>query len=408
MEVNWQLAAAATGIGTVAVCVYRMRVKAGALAERDAAAPEKVAFKQLYPAPIMILRFPFHLIVRKLLAKFYCTLRLTDDEIAALPEPNGRATLEMRTLVGRKPHAFALPCCMYGTLQALKWRPRPSDIIVLTAPKTGTSWLQHMLHLIKTGGDDVAFDDVYEVAPWIDFAWEMGQDLDADQRGGTRVFKSHGIISRVHEGCKYVVTIRNPVAMLKSLYLFAASKDEAAPFIGSLFLSDINVFYKCPLWQDGLDMSGGESFFRSYVEFYKCRHCPTVCLLIFEQMQKDLRGTITKMCDFMGVAPTPSLIDKVAEKSSLQWMTAHASKFDDHMIYDKQVELGRYSFMLNPPASKVLLKPTTADARSKAEPNAKTLQALRADWKRYVTPETGFETYEDMVEALQKERAAGH
>uniref|UniRef100_A0A7S3C4D2 Sulfotransferase domain-containing protein n=1 Tax=Haptolina ericina TaxID=156174 RepID=A0A7S3C4D2_9EUKA len=269
--------------------------------------------------------------------------------------------------------------------------------------------MQHMLHLIKTGGDDVAFDDIDEVAPWIDFAWEVGQDLNADQSGGTRIFKSHGVLSRVHEGCKYVCIIRDPIKMLKSLYTFIYAKmidHVSSPMCMSL-LADVNVFYHSKGWKTGMLFSGGDSFFKHYVEFYKCRHCPTLSFLTFEDIQADLRGTIKQMCDFVGVSPTAALVDKVAERTSLEWMTEHSAKFDDHMLYERQVRLGRWGFQLNPPTSKVNLRPKSLEGKRNSELSDETIAGLRADWKRLVTPETGFETYEDMAAALRKERAVG-
>lgn len=38
--------------------------------------------------------------------------------------------------------------------------------------------------------------------PWIDFAWEINQDLNDDQIAEPRLFKSHARLSAVQEGCK--------------------------------------------------------------------------------------------------------------------------------------------------------------------------------------------------------------
>ena len=165
--------------------------------------PTKPSFKQMYPKPVMMMRLPPALIRRKILSNTYKTLKLTDEAVAALPEGIRTGTLEARKLVGRRPTAFSIPWSTRTIKEAARWQPRPTDIIIATAPKTGTTWLQHMLHTIKTDGD-TNFDDVYEVAPWIDGAWEMGQDLNADQAAPQypRIFKSHALLSKLHEGCK--------------------------------------------------------------------------------------------------------------------------------------------------------------------------------------------------------------
>ena len=41
-----------------------------------------------------------------------------------------------------------------------------------------------------------------QVMPWIDFAWEINQNLNDDQIANPRLFKSHARLSAVQEGCK--------------------------------------------------------------------------------------------------------------------------------------------------------------------------------------------------------------
>merc|ERR1712046_441174 len=76
---------------------------------------------------------------------------------------------------------------------------RPTDVVILTFPKTGTTWLQQICEQLRTGGD-MKFDEITERQPWLEFAWDLGQDLDAEQVAAPRLFKSHQRPSAINPG----------------------------------------------------------------------------------------------------------------------------------------------------------------------------------------------------------------
>src|SRR5258705_1579941 len=68
-----------------------------------------------------------------------------------------------------------------GFAAGLGFVPRPSDVIVASYAKCGTTWLQQMVHSLRAGGD-LDFDDISRVVPWIETAADPGLDLDRSQR----------------------------------------------------------------------------------------------------------------------------------------------------------------------------------------------------------------------------------
>jgi hypothetical protein len=126
-----------------------------------AAADEK--FQQLYPKPLMLLRLPVHIIKRIIASKRY-SVTLTRRELNELPEELRDATCAMRELIARGKVAFPLCVSTSSVKMSLSWRPRPTDIIIATAPKTGTTWIEHGMHLLRTGGD-ASYADIDEVVP---------------------------------------------------------------------------------------------------------------------------------------------------------------------------------------------------------------------------------------------------
>lgn len=73
-----------------------------------------------------------------------------------------------------------------------KYKPRNGDIVAVGPPKSGTTWLQQILHQIRTKGDET-MTDIYDVTwylpnpdrRWADF------NFNADQKFNPRVFKHH-------------------------------------------------------------------------------------------------------------------------------------------------------------------------------------------------------------------------
>ena len=43
---------------------------------------------------------------------------------------------------------------------------RPSDVVISPFSKCGTTWLQQIVHTVRTRGD-MDFDDISRVIPWI-------------------------------------------------------------------------------------------------------------------------------------------------------------------------------------------------------------------------------------------------
>jgi hypothetical protein len=86
-----------------------------------------------------------------------------------------------------------------GRLQGLSYQPRPTDVVITTTPKAGTTWMQQICHQLRSNGD-MTFDEISSVVPWIELAYDQGQDLGAPQwnaiaeaklRRTAALFKTH-------------------------------------------------------------------------------------------------------------------------------------------------------------------------------------------------------------------------
>src|SRR5258708_22414986 len=96
-----------------------------------------------------------------------------------------------------------------GFAAGLGFVPRLSDVIIASYAKCGTTWLQQMVHSLRTGGD-LDFDDISRVVPWIETAADLGLDLGWAQRGEPRAFKNHLPDKQVPVDSLYIVIVCDP------------------------------------------------------------------------------------------------------------------------------------------------------------------------------------------------------
>ena len=54
-----------------------------------------------------------------------------------------------------------------GRLKGLSFAPHDTDLFIVTTPKAGTTWLQQMVHQLRTGGD-MEFAEIREVVPYVE------------------------------------------------------------------------------------------------------------------------------------------------------------------------------------------------------------------------------------------------
>ena len=67
----------------------------------------------------------------------------------------------------------------YGRIHGLNFKPRSDDVLVVTSPKCGTTWMQQILHQLRSGGD-MSFDEINDVVPFLENAYDTEIDLEAE------------------------------------------------------------------------------------------------------------------------------------------------------------------------------------------------------------------------------------
>ena len=258
----------------------------------------------------------------------------------------------------------------------LAFQPKPTDIIITPYSKSGTTWLQQIVHALRTRGD-MDFEDISGVVPWLEVAADLGQDLDAAQRAEPRAFKSHASWHAIPKGGRYIVSIRDPRDVLVSSFRFAEGWFFEAGAVTMTQFSD-----------DFLVAGERSGYWYHLKSWWPQRHRENVLLLSFEKMKADLAGTINKVADFIGIALDDELRAIANHHGSFAFMKAHEDRFNDKLLREKGVEI------LNLPpdsdASKVR-KGDVGDHRYELTPAIRS--RLDQLWENEITGSTGLSIF---------------
>ena len=266
-----------------------------------------------------------------------------------------------------------------GVLASIKsYEPRPSDVVISPYGKSGTTWTQQIFHTLRTRGD-MDFDDISRVVPWIEMGRRVNIDLNAEQRGNPRGFKSHLEFDQLPKGAKYINVVRNP---LDAAY-------SAFKFMEGWFLEvgavDPETFV--------LAGTKDARYFKHFASWWPRREDENVLLLCFEHMKADHEGTIRQIAEFAGIALDDELLAITLEHSSLAFMQAHKDRFDDAMLRARSEEE-----VLPPGSDSAKVRAGQVGEFEFSEDVKRRFESL---WTEHLLPVTGYQTYDDLIADLK-------
>jgi len=271
-----------------------------------------------------------------------------------------------------------------GVARGLRVKLRPSDVVISPFAKCGTTWLQQIVHGLRTRGD-MDFDDISRVIPWIEVGTDLGLDLNAEQVAEPRAFKSHLGHDLVPKGGRYIVSLRDPGDAAVSMYRF----------MEGWFLEPGAVSIEDFVRRRFIGRERGGDYWAHLLSWWSHRHAENVLLLAYEEMKVDLPGTVRRVADFIGISLDEELLEIVVRQSSFAFMTEHQDKFDD--LLDRQ--RSERVIGLPPGSDAAKVREGSVGAR-KVELPPKTQAALDAVWHEEITPRIAFADYGELLAEL--------
>ncbi|XP_025062822.1 amine sulfotransferase-like [Alligator sinensis] len=191
---------------------------------------------------------------------------------------------------------------------------RVSDVFLITYPKSGTVWTQNILSLIFHEGHRDETEDIHVIdrVPWLEYNLNK---LDYANRPSPRLFTTHLPYYLVPRGLKnkrvkVIYVARNPKDVLVSYFHFSKiviTPDNTPDF--SIFLERF---------------LAGEVLSSSWLDhvrgWYDHRDDFNIFFLTYEEMKKDLRGAVLRICDFLGKELSEDDLDTVVKKATFENM----------------------------------------------------------------------------------------
>lgn len=205
-----------------------------------------------------------------------------------------------------------------GFERGLVFRPAPTDILISPYVKCGTTWMQQIVHGLRTGGS-MDFDEILEVVPWIELAHDMAVDLDAPQVSHPRAFKTHLPWDLVPKGGRYIVVFRNPLDALSSMHRFLEGWLFEA---GSITLAEYARYV----------LEQGPGWWGHAASWWRQRDRPDVLMVTFERMKADLPGVVDQVADFIDPTLGAETRAIAARQASFDFMKRFERQFDDHLV----------------------------------------------------------------------------
>ena len=194
-------------------------------------------------------------------------------------------------------------------------KPRPGDIYVATAPKTGTTWMQQIVYQILTGGRG-EFQHISQVSPYLEQLMLLSfAESVLDALPSPRILKTHMTYRMLAPppDSRVIYVTRNAADSLVSLHNHVCLEEGYrrqldVPFIRRNFML--------------------QRWFWHLESWWPHRADPNVLHVRYEELAADLEGGIRKVARFLGVTLEEDRMGAILEKCSFAYMKQHNDGFD--------------------------------------------------------------------------------
>ena len=205
------------------------------------------------------------------------------------------------------------------------FKARPTDVLITTAPKAGTTWMQQILHQLKTGGDD-SFTYIDQVVPWLELprsnnSWQQMLQY-YEQLPDPRVFKTHCTYAQTPgvDTARIILSSRDPRDCCVSFYHHVMSMTDTA-------LQNANMTRPQSFDEYFESWMAFGAWYRNVQSWWPHINNTNLLWLRYEDMVQDLKTSLRQIESFLDWKLDAVHLEKVIEYCSFPWMKQHTEKF---------------------------------------------------------------------------------
>ncbi|XP_066521599.1 sulfotransferase 2B1-like [Hoplias malabaricus] len=192
---------------------------------------------------------------------------------------------------------------------------RPDDVLIVTFPKSGTTWMQEITPLVLSEGDLSSVQSLpnWDRVPWLEE--HRAILLNLEQRPSPRVFATHYHRYMMNESYfkvkpKVLYVMRNPKDVFtSSFHYFGMASYLVKPGTPDEFLEK---------FLNGKTMFG--SWFDHVKGWLKAKDEDHILYIAYEEMIQDLKGSVSRIAQFLGKSLSEEVVEKIADSCVFQNM----------------------------------------------------------------------------------------
>ncbi|CAN7978453.1 unnamed protein product [Ixodes persulcatus] len=199
---------------------------------------------------------------------------------------------------------------------ALGYKPVPEDVFIVSYPKCGTTWMQHLVYNIFNGrAPPTNLMDVWREMPFLEL--QGAESLKEMPRPGAIKTHMPFHLQPFSTDAKYIYICRNPYDCCVSFF-YHTKNIPAYQFQDGTF----DEFFE--LFLEGKVDFG--DYFDHLLSWYAHRRDHNVFFLTYEDLKKDTRAWVLQIAEFLGeehgrkLRADHGILDAILNRTSLKTM----------------------------------------------------------------------------------------